>query len=101
MLDAVKIGPMIWKEALPLNNIMVTLKTRIQNAFTQTLSCSLGSDEVRRQRGAKMKVKESVSYKCNELTVLAPLSRVISYVRSQRSCKNNSKDLAVITERET
>lgn len=49
---------------------------------------------------AKIKVNQSVTYRCNELTVLAPLSRVISYVRSQRSCKNNSKDFAVIREHE-
>ena len=38
------------------------------------------------------------TYRCNELIVLAPQFKVISYVRSQRSCRNSSKALAVHIE---
>ena len=49
-----------------------------------------------RGKSKDKRLKKSNAYRCNELTVLAPLSRVISYVRSQRSCENNSKDFAAI-----
>lgn len=39
------------------------------------------------------------TYKCNAFMVFAPLWRVISYVRSQRSCKNNSNALAALLKK--
>lgn len=50
--------------------------------------------------GKKKSVK-ICSYKCNEFIVFAPLCRVISYVRSQRSCRNSSNALAGINVEET
>ncbi|KAF2555467.1 hypothetical protein F2Q68_00017876 [Brassica cretica] len=42
-----------------------------------------------RGKSKDKRLKKSNAYRCNELTVLAPLSRVISYVRSQ-SCHDSS-----------
>ena len=49
-----------------------------------------------RGKSKDKRLTKSNAYRCNELTVLAPFSRVISYVRSQSSWKNNSKDFAAI-----